>query len=57
MIGNLDTFTTGIAIAVGAAIVGMFFRIEHRLTTLETTLSYIVRSLPQCQQHSVDPTP
>lgn len=45
----IDPFSIGIFITVGAAVVGMFFRIEHRLTKVETTLAFIQEHMTGCQ--------
>ena len=47
-----DPITSGLLIAAAAGIVGMFLRIEHRLTKVETTLTYIQENITQCQPPS-----
>ena len=51
-----DIITTGILSTAGAAIIGMFIRIEHRLTKVETKLDFIQWNLTGCQQPSEDDT-
>ena len=46
----MDPFALGIFITIGAAVVGMFIRIEHRLTKVETTIEYIKDNISGCQQ-------
>lgn len=53
----MDPVTTGLLIAAAGGIVALFIRIEHRLTKVETSLTFILENLPGCQQHSEDPTP
>ena len=48
----MDPITIGISITIGAAVIGMFFRIEHRLTKVETTLHFIQENITGCQPHS-----
>ena len=43
-----DPFSIGVFITIGAAIVGMFVRIEHRVTKVETTLEFILRNVTGC---------
>ena len=50
----MDPFTIGISLTIGGAIVGMFIRIEHRLTKVETTLTYIQEHMTECQPPSED---
>ena len=52
----MDPFTIGISITIGAAVIGMFFRIEHRLTKVETTLTFIQEHMNGCQPTLEDPT-
>lgn len=44
-----DPLTTGLLIAAAAGVVGMFIRIEHRLTKVETTVTHIREHLTGCQ--------
>lgn len=53
----MDMITTGILTAAGAAIIGMFFRIEHRLTRVETQLDHIREKMTGCQQPLETNTP
>ena len=48
----MDPFTIGISVTVSAAVIGMFIRIEHRLTKVETTLFYIQEHMTGCQPTS-----
>jgi len=48
----MDPFTLGISVTIGSAIIGMFMRIEHRLTKLETKVDSIQGCLPACQPPS-----
>ncbi|MDP1710656.1 MAG: hypothetical protein Q8L46_01825 [candidate division WWE3 bacterium] len=52
----LDPIETGLFLTVGAAVVGMFFRIEHRLTKVETTVTHIKEHMSGCQPSSEDVT-
>ena len=52
----MEIITTGTLITAGAAIIGMFIRIEHRLTKVETKLDFIQENITGCQQPSEDPT-
>jgi len=45
----MDPFTIGISVTIGAAVIGMFIRIEHRLTKVETTLNFIQENISGCQ--------
>ena len=44
-----DPITTGLLITAAAGIIGMFIRIEHRLTKVETTVDYIKENISGCQ--------
>ena len=46
----MDPFTIGIFVTIGSAIVGMFIRIEHRLTKVETKIDFIQENIIGCQQ-------
>ena len=48
----MEPFTVGISVTIGAAVIGMFIRIEHRLTKVETKLDFIQQAIPGCQQPS-----
>ena len=48
----MDPLTVGISVTIGAAVIGMFFRIEHRLTKVETTLAFIQEHMTGCQPTS-----
>ena len=52
----MDVFFTGALMTAGAAVIGMFIRIEHRLTKVETKLCFIKENILGCQQSSEDPT-
>ena len=52
----MDPFQTGLFITIGAAIVGMFIRIEHRLTKVETIVEHIKEHTPGCPQTSEENT-
>ena len=52
----MDPFQTGLFITIGAAIVGMFIRIEHRLTKVETTVIDIKEHMSGCPPTSEDHT-
>ena len=52
----IDTIMSGILTIAGTAIIGMFIRIEHRLTKVETTISFIKENIIRCQQPLEDPT-
>ena len=52
----MDPFQTGLFIAIGGAVIGMFFRIEHRLTKVETIVEDIKEHLPGCPQTSEENT-
>ena len=52
----MDVFFTGAFMAAGAAIIGMFIRIEHRLTKVETKIDFIQENIIGCQQSSEGPT-
>ena len=52
----MDPFSLGIFITIGAAVVGMFIRIEHRLTKVETSLTYIQENMTGCPPTSEEPT-
>jgi len=52
----MDPFTIGISVTIGGAIVGMFIRIEHRLTKVETMLTFIQENIIGCQQPSEEST-
>ena len=47
-----DPVNVAIFITISAAVIGMFFRIEHRLTKVETTLAFIKDNLNGCRQTS-----
>lgn len=53
---TMDPFQAGLFITIGAAVVGMFLRIEHRITKVETTLTFIQRSMTGCQPTLEDHT-
>lgn len=42
--------------AIGGAVVGMFLRIEHRLTKVETTVLDIKEHIDKCPPPSEGPT-
>ena len=44
-----DPITTGLLITAAAGIIGMFLRIEHRLTKVETTVTHIKEHMTGCQ--------
>ena len=44
-----DPITTGLIITAAAGVIGMFLRIEHRLTKVETTVEYIKENIAGCQ--------
>lgn len=44
-----DPLSTGLLIAAAAGIIGMFIRIEHRLTKVETTIHFIKEHISGCQ--------
>lgn len=44
-----DPIEIGFAFAIGSGIIGMFLRIEHRLTKLETKLDNIEENITGCQ--------
>lgn len=52
----MDPFQTGLFVTIGAAIVGMFIRIEHRLTQVETTVTHIKEHMTGCQPTLEEPT-
>ena len=43
-----DPITSGLLIAAAAGVVGMFLRIEHRLTKVETTVTHIKEHMNKC---------
>jgi hypothetical protein len=45
----MDPLTTGLLIAAAGGVVGMFIRIEYRLTRMETLLTVHLEERPQCQ--------
>ena len=47
-----DPITSGLLIAAAAGVVGMFLRIEHRLTKVETTVTHIKEHMTECQPPS-----
>jgi len=52
----MDPFTVGISVTIGAAVIGMFIRIEHRLTKVETKIDFIQDNMNGCQPHSDENT-
>ena len=46
----MEPFTIGISVTIGAAVIGMFIRIEHRLTKVETKIDFIQENIIGCQQ-------
>lgn len=51
-----DPLSTGLLIAAAAGVVGMFLRIEHRLTKVETTVHFIKENMTACQPPSDNDT-
>lgn len=45
-----------ISITIGGAVIGMFIRIEHRLTKVETKLNFIQENIIGCQPPSEENT-
>lgn len=45
----MDPLTSGLLIAAAGGVVGMFIRIEYRLTRVETRLEILLEKRPQCQ--------
>lgn len=52
----IDPFSAGVFLTTAAGIIGMFIRIESRLTKLETTIKYIKENMKGCQPTLDDPT-
>ena len=44
-----DPITAGLLIAAAVGVIGMFIRIEHRLTKVETTVHFIKENMTGCQ--------
>ena len=51
-----EPLTTGFLITAAVGIIGMFFRIEHRLTKVETTVTHIKEHMIGCQPPLDDAT-
>jgi uncharacterized membrane protein YqgA involved in biofilm formation len=43
-----DPLTAGLLIAAAGGVVGLFIRIEHRLTRVETTLEVLLKRENKC---------
>jgi uncharacterized membrane protein YqgA involved in biofilm formation len=52
----MDPFAFGLFVTIGGAVIGMFIRIEHRLTKLETKVDAIQGCFPACQPPLEDDT-
>jgi hypothetical protein len=52
----MDPFNMGISVTIGVAVVGMFLRIEHRLTTVETKIDNLEGKITGCQPTSEENT-